>query len=61
VTAVSELSRAGASVAAVCNHEDVALRKRALGAGASQVWSYNRFYREGPTLVERWLRTAVPS
>ena len=61
ITAVSQLSRAGASVAAVCNHEDVALRKRALEAGASQVWSYNRFHREGPVLVERWMRPAVAS
>ena len=59
VTAVSELTLAGASVAAVCNHEDVALRKRALEAGASHVWSYNRFHREGPTLIERWMRAAV--
>ncbi len=61
VTAVTEMSQAGASVAAVCNHEDVALRKRALEAGAVQVWSYNRFHREGPMLVERWIRAAVAS
>ncbi len=55
VAAVARLSQAGVPVAAVCNHEDVALRRRALDAGAAQVWSYNRFHREGPKLLERWL------
>ena len=55
IEAVRRLSEGGASVAAVCNHEDVALRRRALDAGASHVWSYNRFHREGPRLLERWL------
>jgi DNA-binding response OmpR family regulator len=61
IEAIARLSEAGAAVAAVCNHEDVALRRRALDAGAHQVWSYNRFHREGPVLVERWLRPVVAS
>ena len=56
VESVARLLESGVSVAAVCNHEDVALRRRALDAGAARVWSYNRFHREGPTLLERWLR-----
>jgi hypothetical protein len=61
IESVARLSRSGINVAGVCNHEDVALRRRALDAGASQVWSYNRFHREGPRLLERWLGLAVAS
>lgn len=61
IESVARLSRSGVDVAGVCNHEDVALRRRALDAGASHVWSYNRFHREGPRLLERWLGAAIAS
>jgi DNA-binding response OmpR family regulator len=53
--AVAEAAAAGKFVMAVGQHEDVELRRRALAAGAGQVYSYNRFFREGPALVKRAL------
>ena len=40
-------------------HDDVALRKQALAAGAARVYSYNKFHADGPTLVGVWL-AALP-
>lgn len=46
---------AGLPALAVAQHDDVALRKRALAAGAARVYSYNKFHADGPALVEAWL------
>jgi hypothetical protein len=50
---------AGLPVLAVAQHDDVALRKQALAAGAARVYSYNKFHADGPTLVGVWL-AALP-
>jgi DNA-binding NtrC family response regulator len=42
---------AGTPVIVVGQHEDVELRKRALDAGASRFYSYNRMHREGARLL----------
>ena len=45
----------GAPVIAVGQHEDLELRKAALAAGARRVFSYNKFFTDGPDLVRTWL------
>ena len=58
LSAVREAAASGRPVVAVGQHEDVELRRRALAAGAQEVYSYNRFFRTGPALVERLLAAA---
>lgn len=55
VEAVASASGTGRPVIAVGQHEDLELRKRALAAGATRVFSYNKFFTDGPSLVEAWL------
>ncbi|HWH37002.1 MAG TPA: hypothetical protein VNT28_04420 [Candidatus Limnocylindrales bacterium] len=55
LAAVEQAAATGRPVVAVGQHEDVELRRQAIAAGARQVYSYNRFYREGPVLVQRLL------
>jgi CheY-like chemotaxis protein len=55
VTAVERVREARLPVIAVAEHDDVLTRKRALAAGARRVFSYNRFFTEGPRLVAAWL------
>jgi 2,4-dienoyl-CoA reductase-like NADH-dependent reductase (Old Yellow Enzyme family) len=57
---VAEAAAAGRPTIAVGQHEDVELRRRALAAGAVRVYSYNRFFREGPALVEKLLAELEP-
>jgi DNA-binding response OmpR family regulator len=55
VTAVA----AGAAVLAVGQHDDVALRRRALAAGAARVVPYRLLAGSaGPTVVARWSAAA---
>ena len=50
----------GAPVIAVGQHEDIELRKRALGAGAIRVFSYNKLFADGPAVIAKLLgRRAV--
>ena len=55
LAAVKAASATGRPVLAIGQHEDVELRRQALAAGARQVYSYNRFFRDGPVLVRRLL------
>jgi CheY-like chemotaxis protein len=55
LTAVQSAATAGKPVIAVAQHDDQVTRKRALSAGASRVFSYNKFFSDGPRLVEGWL------
>jgi hypothetical protein len=55
IGAVEAAARAGATVIAVGQHEDVDLRKRAIAAGAQRVYSYNKMFTDGPALIARWL------
>jgi len=45
----------GHPVIAVGQHEDTALRKRALCAGAIRVFSYNKMFTDGPRVVTQLL------
>jgi DNA-binding NarL/FixJ family response regulator len=52
--AVAEAA-ARARVLAVAQHDDVALRKAALGAGAERVLAYRRLAEDGPAVLRAWL------
>ena len=40
---------------AVAQHDDLEVRRLALEAGALRVFSYAKFFEDGPALVARWL------
>lgn len=58
--AVAAAAQTGANVIAVGQHEDVALRKRALAAGAKRVYSYNKLFTDGPAVIASWLASTAP-
>lgn len=55
VAAIASASAAGRPVMAVGQHDDRALRLRALAAGAGQVHPYRRLFEDGPRQVGAWL------
>ena len=55
IVAVGRARAAGARVLAVGPHDDVALRKRALAAGADQVLAYRKLFEDGPRTLGAWL------
>ncbi len=55
IAAVTAAARSGATVIAVGQHDDLALRKRALAAGARRVYSYNKLFSDGSNVIARWL------
>jgi len=58
---VAEVARAAASgrpTIAVGQHEDLALRKLALAAGARRVFSYNKMHTDGPNVIRALLEAA---
>jgi hypothetical protein len=58
VTAIGLVHAARLPVIAVAQHDDQVTRKRALDAGASRVFSYQKFFTDGSRLVEGWLEAA---
>lgn len=46
---------AGLRVLAAGQHDDHALRKRALAAGAERVLAYRKLFEDGPATVAAWL------
>jgi len=56
---ITALVAAGLPVLAVANHDDVALRKRALAAGADKVLAYRKLHEDGPAVVAGWLGSFV--
>jgi electron transfer flavoprotein alpha/beta subunit len=55
IVAVEHACAAGVRVLAVGPHDDVALRKRALAAGADKVLAYRKLFEDGPATIARWL------
>jgi DNA-binding response OmpR family regulator len=55
VEAVKAVHAARLPVIAVAQHDDQETRGLALDAGALRVFSYNKFFEDGPSLVRRWL------
>jgi len=47
--------RPGLAILAVGQHDDAALRKRALAAGADRVLAYRKLFEDGPATLRRWL------
>jgi DNA-binding NarL/FixJ family response regulator len=55
IEAIRLAAGAGARVVAVGQHDDAALRKAALEAGASRVFTYRALFEDGARLLGRWL------
>jgi len=55
VEAVKHVHAAGLPVIAVAQHDDQETRGLAFDVGALRVFSYNKFFEDGPALVRRWL------
>jgi hypothetical protein len=55
VEAIGSASATGARVAAVGQHDDVELRRRALAAGAERVFTYRQLFEAGPSKLRAWL------
>jgi ActR/RegA family two-component response regulator len=56
LAAIERAIAAGARVLAVGQHDDLALRRRALARGADRVLAYRKLFEDGPATLERWLR-----
>lgn len=61
VAAIEAAAAAGARCLAVGQHDDHALRKRALAAGAERVYAYRALFEDGPSRLGAWLATVAPS
>jgi CheY-like chemotaxis protein len=55
VAAIERVAKRGLPVLAVGQHEDLALRKRALAAGAERVYAYRKIFEDGPATLGRWI------
>ena len=61
IAAVERSAKAGRRVLAVGQHDDLALRKRALAAGAERVFAYRKMHEEGAAVLRAWIeRSARP-
>jgi DNA-binding NarL/FixJ family response regulator len=59
VAAIADAAAAGRPVMAVGQHDDRALRRRAMDAGAGRVHPYRRLFEDGPRQVGAWLAGIV--
>jgi CheY-like chemotaxis protein len=55
IAAIERGSAAGLRILAVGQHDDTALRKRALAAGAERVYAYRKLFEDGPATLVAWL------
>ena len=55
VAAIEQARRAGARVLGVGQHDDRALRARAIAAGADRVYAYRALFEDGPSRITAWL------
>ena len=55
LTAIERARSTGARVIAVGQHDDIALRKRALARGAERVYAYRKLFEDGPATIAAWL------
>ena len=58
VVAVRRAAESGRRVLAVGQHDDAALRRRALDAGADRVLAYRKLFEDGPATIATWLERA---
>ena len=61
IAAIDRAASTGARVLAVGPHDDVALRKRAVAAGAEKVLAYRKLFEDGPATITRWIGPAPAS
>ncbi len=57
VEAVRIASGTGARVVAVGQHDDAALRRAAMAAGAERVYTYRALFEDGPRTLAAWLNS----
>ncbi len=57
IEAIERSVQAGRRVLAVGQHDDLALRRRALAAGAERVYAYRKLFEDGPATLAGWLGT----
>ena len=55
VAAVRMAAAMGRPVLAVGQHDDLALRKAALAAGAERVYAYRKLFEDGPATLAAWV------
>jgi DNA-binding NarL/FixJ family response regulator len=55
VAAVQEVAGTGARIVAVGQHDDVALRRAAIDAGAERVYTYRALFEDGARTIAKWL------
>lgn len=61
VAAIEAAHAAGLPVLAVGQHDDHALRKQALAAGADRVYAYRKLFEDGPATLRTWFGAASPA
>ena len=61
VVAVRRAAEGGRRVLAVGQHDDAALRRRALDAGADRVVPYRKLFEDGPATIAAWLAAPTPT
>ena len=61
VVAVRRAAEADRRDLAVGQHDDPALRKRALDAGADKVLAYRKLFDDGPATISSWLGLPIPA
>jgi hypothetical protein len=61
LVAIERARSSGARVIAVGQHDDIAMRKRALARGAERVFAYRKLFEDGPATIAAWMaRTPAP-
>lgn len=55
IAAIERAAAAGVPVIAVGQHDDLAIRRKALDAGAERVYAYRKLFEDGPRTLEAWL------
>jgi hypothetical protein len=55
LTAIARARSSGTRVLAVGQHDDLAMRKQALGQGAERVFAYRKLFEDGPATIAAWL------
>jgi hypothetical protein len=53
--AIERARSSGARVIAVGQHDDIALRKRALARGAERVFAYRKLFEDGPATIAAFI------
>jgi DNA-binding NarL/FixJ family response regulator len=61
VEAIGAAATAGRPTLAVGQHDDHALRKRALAAGAVRVYAYRKLFEDGPATLSAWIAKESPA